>query len=296
MKTKSTIAAAAFTLLLLSTSLKTWSQCADWDSIYFFSWGINKPYGIVRVALPWEEAAQCAQELDGFLVIIETQEEQDVIYNAIVNSGISTTYSPVPDGGGTSYIWIGATDAFEEGTWLWDNTISGMGENFWNGQGAAGTGNGAPVGNWFVNWGGKSAGTIMEPDNWSDQDAAGIALTGWPFGTTNLGIAGEWNDIGIENSLYFIVEFIPEAINEMANVEGKYVIFPNPAVDEIEIRGLEKGDRVIFTAADDRLMETMQMINQDGDNSFTIRNWSNGLYLVRIHNSTGTEMLRFIKH
>lgn len=282
-----------FTLL---PALKTWSQCAEWDSIYFFSWGINKPYGIVKVAMPWEDAAQCAQELGGFLVLIENQAEQDVIYDAIQNSGISTIYSPVPDGGGTSYIWIGATDKTVEGTWIWDGTNSGAGENFWNGQGAAGSGNGSAVGDWFVNWGGKSAGTIMEPDNWSEQDAAAIALTGWPFGTTALGIAGEWNDIGIENSIYFIVEYIPETVEEPALNDRNCYLVPNPATDYLEIRGISNFDHVIILSADGRVVEAAELTKQDGRKKINIKNWQKGLYFVRISNSTEIETLRFVKN
>jgi hypothetical protein len=296
MKTKSLLSILVPVFLALFPATQVCSQCAEWDSIYYFSWGINHNYGIVKAAMPWEEASQCAQDFSAYLVQIESQEEQDVIYDAIVNSGISPTYCPVPDGGGTSYIWIGATDKFEEGTWLWDGTNSGTGDNFWNGEGAAGSGNGAPVGDSFVNWGGKSAGTIMEPDNWNEQDAAAIALTGWPFGTTALGIAGEWNDIGIENSIYFIMEYIPEAVEEQALNDRRYTLNPNPATGFVEIGGIAKGDQVAFISADGRLVESSVMKKNNDRNAYDITAWSKGIYIVRISNSACTKMLRFIKY
>ena len=47
----------------------------------------------------------------------------------------------------------------------------------------------------YNNWG-------YEPDDYlGQQDGLGLALTDWP-----LGYAGEWNDLNVANSLYFIVE------------------------------------------------------------------------------------------
>ncbi len=198
-------------ILLFLATKASFSQCANPANIFSFTYN-GHSYEIVKEMKNWTTAAACAVERGGYLVQIDNQAEQSEIYSKIVAAGISSTYTQVDDGGGTAYIWIGATDKFAEGTWKWDGTNSNSGTNFWNGQGLAGAGGGAAVNNAFVNWGGKSTGTINEPDNFvylTDQDAAAIALTEWPYGAPQtywLGIASEWNDIAITNAIYYIIE------------------------------------------------------------------------------------------
>ena len=96
-------------------------------------------------------------------------------------------------------------------------------------------------------WEEASLSAIKEPADYNnDQDAAAIALAGWPSGTTNLGIAGEWNDIIITSSIYYIVEYdtVKPPIDECTppvsginNIEGEFdvKIFPNPANDKFII-------------------------------------------------------------
>ena len=138
------------------------------------------------------------------MVHIDNQNEQDSVYDAIINgAGISTTYTSVFDGGGIAYVWIGATDKSAEGTWIWDGDNDSIGTNFWNGQGNAGSGGGSAVGGMYQNWGDDLFGDPYEPDDFlSSQDGAAIALDNWPYG-----IAGEWNDINISNTLYYIIGY-----------------------------------------------------------------------------------------
>ena len=118
-------------------------------------------------------------------------------------------YTAVVDGGGIAYVWIGASDQHTEGAWLWDGDGDNSGINFWNGQGAAGLNDGSPVDELYNNWGGSSSGSPKEPDDFGDgQDGAAIGLAKWPAGIDfTLGIASEWNDISLDNSLYFVIEF-----------------------------------------------------------------------------------------
>lgn len=185
------------------------AQCVDDADIYRFSTP-EKSYAIIKQEKSWADAAACAVALGGTLTEINSQEEQDLIYNAIINdAGVSDSYTRVNDGGGIAYVWIGASDQTEEGTWIWDGNGDGNGDPFWTGQGTAGDGGGSPVDDLYSFWGGTSAGEAREPDDFqSAQDAAAIALGGWPsFSPGSLGEAGEWNDISAANELYYVVEF-----------------------------------------------------------------------------------------
>jgi len=197
-----------FSLMAAGAWISAGAQpCASPANIYGFSYD-GKNYEVVKEMKTWVNAAACAVERGGYLVHINDQAEQDAIYDAIVNgAAVPPSYTVVPDGGGVAYVWIGATDKQVEVAWLWDGDNNGSGDNFWNGQGTAGTGGGSAVGGAFFNWGGTSTGIPNEPDDFNaNQDAAAIALAGWPSGTTMLGIAGEWNDISITNSIYFVIE------------------------------------------------------------------------------------------
>ena len=138
----------------------------------------------------------------GYLARIDNPAENSAIFARMLAVSNQLTQT-APDGGGVEYVWIGANDLGAEGTWLWsvDNA------QFW--QGNAG---GSVVGGLYNNWG-NPAGTQFEPDDFnSNQDAAGIALRGWPAGLGTLGLASQWNDVGVVNNLPYVVEFdaLPE--------------------------------------------------------------------------------------
>ena len=181
--------------------------CAAPANINSFTFN-GHTYQIVKEQKSWSAAASCAVSLGGYLAEINSQAEQDSIYNSIQNlAGISSIYTSVPDGGGVAYVWLGDTDLQTEGTWLWDGDNDNTGTNFWNGQGSAGNGGGTAAGGSYVNWGGASSGSPNEPDNFNNQDAAAIGLSGWPSSNPGfLGNAGEWNDIDTSNQLYYVVE------------------------------------------------------------------------------------------
>lgn len=193
----------------------------------------GKKYEIVELESSWTEAASYAKEHGGYLAQIDSQEEQDTIYSAIMNN-ISSTYAVVMDGGGVAYIWIGGSDINNEGTWIWDGTNTGDGSIFWKGQGSAGSGDGQSVDGSFYNWGGKSQyGSPKEPDNYnSNQHAAAIALEPWPKNMGILGVAGEWNDLSISNQLFFVVEYDLEmGVNSIIENDQESCARPNPTND-----------------------------------------------------------------
>ena len=207
----------------------------EFSSSYFFEHNETE-YEIVISKKTWIDAAADAVEKGGFLVEINDLEEQEAIYDAIVNGAeIPNDYTVVNDGGGIAYVWIGATDKESEETWLWDGNNDGEGFNFWFGQGANGSGNGYAIDDAYNNWGGKSTGTLNEPDNYSNQDAAAIALAGWPAGTTMLGIANEWNDIDINNELYYVIEYENSSNVDENSSMIDISIYPNPVSNTLFI-------------------------------------------------------------
>ncbi len=183
------------------------AQCASNSNTFSFTYN-NHTYKIIKEQKNWSNAANCSVTFGGYLAEIDSQSEQDTIYNRIQNlANVSPNYTSVQDGGGIAYVWIGATDQQTEGTWLWDGDNTNSGTNFWTGQGTAGNGGGSAVGGNYNNWGGSSSGSPNEPDDFNGQDAAGIGLSGWPsFNPGSLGNAGEWNDIDVSNQLYYVVE------------------------------------------------------------------------------------------
>ena len=65
------------------------------------------------------------------------------------------------DDSGAAFIWLGGSDAAQEGRWAWVNND----EQFW-----AGDFNGSPVAGRFANWG-------IQPDNaHGDEDSLAIGL------------------------------------------------------------------------------------------------------------------------
>lgn len=218
----------AFTASLVNAQ----SACYTASNSISFTYS-GHTYKIIKELKNWSNAATCAVSDGGYLVEIDNLTEQTAVYNAIVASGISTSYHAVADGGGASYIWIGATDKNTEGVWIWDGNNDNIGTNFWNGQGLAGAGTGSVVGSNYVNFGGKSLSAINEPDDYmSNQDCAGICLGSWPYG-----IAGEWNDIAATNTLYYIIEYpITTSITEpTGNLEIN--AYPNPVSSQLTIEG-----------------------------------------------------------
>lgn len=161
------------------------------DDMVKFTLG-DSSYAIVLSKLDWADAAAYASELDGYLAEINSQEEQDAIFNELLGLTEHFDSTLAPDGGGYTHFWIGANDLDQEGVWVWDgdndkeNTVQ-----FWEG-----TQEGTVVDDLFNNWG-------YEPSNGAGgQHAAGIVPVEW----TN-GKAGTWNDIRETNELYFIVEW-----------------------------------------------------------------------------------------
>ena len=169
--------------------------CANNANIYPFSYNGND-YEVVKENKNWISSATCAVSRGGKLVEINDQAEQNAIFNELQNANITNSNTVAINGGGASYLWIGANDLATEGNWVWDGDNNGSTTQFWQG----GTG-GVPIGGLYNNWG-------NEPDNAGNiQDAGAIAITQWPLGSGSLGSAGQWNDVNDINTLYYIIEY-----------------------------------------------------------------------------------------
>ncbi len=255
----------------------------EFRSSYNFQFD-GKDYEIVKVLKTWEDAAADAVDHGGYLVEINSVEEQNAVYDAIINGAeIPTDYLTINNGGGIAYVWMGASDKTTEGTWLWDGNDDSEGSNFWIGQGVNGTGDGQAVDEAYYNWGGTSDGTPNEPDNYaSNQNAGAIALEGWPLGNPFLGSASEWNDIINTSELYYVIEYDVSSIN----LEDNFVfeIYPNPATNYVIINSQNIKDINSISMTSITGSKTYQVDNNNV-NSFEIdmSYLPAGIYLISLY-------------
>lgn len=256
-------------------TLSAWSQCASTANIYSFTFD-GQTYEVVKELQEWVDAAACAVERGGYLAEINSAEENAAIFDAIINgAGVSPTYISIGNGGGIAYVWIGGTDVVAEGTWLWDGDNSGSGIHFWTGQGANGANNGVPVGGSYINWGGTSTGTCQEPDNWgSNQDYAAMGLTGWPSGTTMLGIAGEWNDIIGTTAIYYVIEYNPTGLNGNPGNRNPG-IRPNPTSGIVHAEGEQIESLELLDC-------TGRPLKSQAGNSMDLSGYAPGVYYLTV--------------
>ncbi len=276
------ICALTITAAFFATTI--FGQCANQSNVFSFMYN-GKNYEVVKETKTWANAAACAVSRGGYLAQINSQGEQTAIYNAITGgAAVSSTYTVVNDGGGIAYVWIGATDKNVEGTWLWDGNNDNVGVNFWNGQGNAGTGVGNVVGTNYINWGDIHLGQNDEPDNYLNQDAAAIGLASWPYG-----IAGEWNDIAITNSLYYVIEY--DSTNGINNHEQKFQsqLYPNPANDFLNITSTNPTQQISDLKIYDQLGSLVYQKEKikTGDVALDVSDFSEGIYFISLTFSNG---------
>ena len=152
------------------------------------TWSQNgHAYQLVMASSSWTGAAAAAQAM-----VFEGQSG----YLATITSAAESAFL-VAQFGGTALntVWIGGSDAQNEGTWRW---VTGpeAGSQFWMGGVA-----GAPPSGQFANWGSN------EPNNFNDEDYAC-----WSIGTWGPTLAaGQWvdaNDLGVNAFIVgYLVEF-----------------------------------------------------------------------------------------
>lgn len=258
------------------------AQCVDENNVINYNIG-DDAYEIVKENVNWETAAACAAERGGYLAEINSQEENDSLFNFII-ANVFPNATIAPDGGGGSYIWIGGNDIAEEGVWIWDGDNNGIGNQFWQG-----TTSGYAVNDLYNNWG-------NEPDNFSQQHGLGLALSDWP-----LGVASQWNDVDIGNNLFYVIEYsdtstvepmdttMTTSINESSS--DRINVFPNPAK---EVLNISFNSNVIDQVEVFNINGQVQYFNTslNARNKINIANWEAGVYFVLINNE---KPLRFVK-
>lgn len=159
----------------------------------------GRPYRLVTTERNFANAEADAISKGGHLVHIESQEENDAIFNAI--SAAVPSGSTASDGGGSVYVWIGGTET-AEGTYAWMDTPA---TPFWTGGKTGTVSAGA-----YANWGSGVLNTSgPEPDNSGNlQNRAAMGITAWPSsGSTKIGQPRQWNDIRDTNTLVYVIEF-----------------------------------------------------------------------------------------
>jgi hypothetical protein len=162
-------------------------------------------YGLVTTAVDASRARAASGLVGaggGFLAELETEAEATALSKVLFDplTGLlrpSTTLwrqlagSVAKDGGNSRYLWLGGSDAEQEGEWRWLR--------------------GGEIDLDRVEWGEGQG--IQEPDNFGSgagQDALALALQRWPVAAkvgAQIGDAGEWNDLAATNRLGFLVEF-----------------------------------------------------------------------------------------
>lgn len=156
-------------------------------------------YKLVETPATWSDARAEAEKMSlggqpGYLARIDSAAENTALLEVALNhlSEEQITESIANDGSGAAFIWLGGSDAAQEGRWAWVNND----EQFW-----AGDFNGSPVQGRFANWG-------IQPDNADGgEDSLAMGLGGWPEPFYDLGASGEWNDLNGSDALFYFVEF-----------------------------------------------------------------------------------------
>ena len=260
-----------------------YNQCADPANIYKFEFN-GKKYEVVKEELSWADAVACSKERGGYLLEINDQHEQAAIFDELLNNAsISTSYLE-------NFVWIGATDKAEEGTWIWDGNNDGEGQHFWSGQGANGEGTWAVVDNAYVNWGGNLNGLFQEPDNSGGmgQNCATIGLAGWPEGATTLGSPGEWNDHLETVPLYYIVEYDSLSTGFSPLDAQEIILYPNPANEVLYVDGKDLIKIEIFDVAGRR---TGTYLTSPVD----LSQYQSGFYFLKISTLSHTLTKKFYR-
>ncbi|MEM7162646.1 MAG: T9SS type A sorting domain-containing protein [Bacteroidota bacterium] len=268
------------TLVLFLNTIALCAQCYDAANMYSFTYD-GHSYRVIKENKSWTEAAECAVLDNGFLVEINDEAEQDALLSELTsNAGIAE--SNTTNQFGTAAVWIGGSDAQEEGTWIWDGDNDDIGPQFW-----LGGVNGNPVGGSYSNWG-----TIPpEPDN-SGGNQHKLTLT---IDSDHPNFS-KWNDLAdnANNTLYYVIEYATILSNQDIFLKEHIEVYPNPSSDfviietELDIRTIEVlnglGQVVLSTMTNKQLTE------------LNISHLEKGLYFLKVRLESGESVsFRIVK-
>lgn len=214
-------------------------------------------YKLYNKALPWKEAYKFCEQQGGHLVTINSENEQSFLYSIIKEKSTN------------SYLWLGATDSYEEGKWKWV------------------TGESIVYRNWANN----------EPNNYNDEDYMVLYKN-----------SGKWNDgtdiyYSDTKSYSFICEYDNE--NVYCNLEKtfdyndhRYEVYSNSVDWQTAKHFCEQkgGHLVTITSTDENnvIKNNVRDLSNDRywlgltdislqskwkwitDEPFSFKNWSNG--------------------
>ena len=161
----------------------------------YFEYG-GHSYGLFKKEATFAQAKSIAKKAGGYLAEIDSREENQAIFQAIQSAltpqELRQTRSA--NGGGAAYVWLGGSDASQEGFWSWSASNSLIAKD-------------------NPNWGqGETNGQVSsEPDNFlGNQNSLALGLENWPLGSADgsgKGTAGSWNDLKSTEKLYSLIEF-----------------------------------------------------------------------------------------
>ena len=162
-----------------------------------------KRYELVLSNVTWDQARTAAQAAGGDLLVIETEAENTHIFNWLQTqlTSIRSATSGISNAGGAYYVWLGASDADEEGSWTWVNGVK-----FYDGTGASGS----AEANRYNNWGSGPLGSEPDDSGFLGQDYAAMGMEAWPTSRAagqGIGEAGEWNDVASNSTTVYVIEY-----------------------------------------------------------------------------------------
>ena len=151
-------------------------------------------YVLVKKRMKFKKAGKFARKNGGYLAELESVSESSALFDEITGhlgkKGIKKTTSKIC-AGGSSYVWLGGSDAKKEASWTWVKSGDRIASDH-------------PL------WGSGSLGS--EPDNaCGGQDFLAMALETWPRGSRlgeGFGDGGDWNDVSGKNKLFFVIELL----------------------------------------------------------------------------------------
>lgn len=251
--------------------VSSFGQCASPANIYTFVYN-GHTYQVVKENKTWTDASTCAVDLGGYLAEINDAAEDSAIFNELDNNaGIITANTQ--NQFGTASVWLGGSDAGNEGDWIWDGDNDGVGPQFWSG----GPG-GSVVGGLHTNWGTSPP----EPDNSGGQDHLTIIIR--PAAINY----GKWNDLVSTNTLYYLIEHSTVLSVQDIELKSNIKVYPNPFSDVINIDNnnalaIARIDIVNLMGQQVKSFRPTEIVN----NEINVSSLANGMYMLNVQLENG---------